>query len=345
MDSMRPPGAHMSEDVAWWQVDDPAVAASARAGAARLAARFGFDETRAGQLAILASEVASNLSKHARDGRLLLRALRHGRRAGVELLAIDRGPGMADFPAAMADGTSTAGTLGIGLGAIARIASHYDVYSLPGRGTALSAVLWSDQDGHDPSVRTLAGVTRAYPGEQRSGDAWAWRATASGPLVLVADGLGHGPLAAVAADACVRAFLDAPGDEPAELLRLAHASIGHTRGAAVAVAAVRAGQRKVEFAGVGNIAAAVVNRAGARRGLVCLPGIVGYGSPRFRQFSEPLEDGWLLVLHSDGLSDRWDLGAYPGLRDHDALIVAATLLRDAGRATDDASVVVAKGMP
>ena len=102
---------------------------------------------RVAELAIVAAELTSNLVKHAQEGVLLLRPARTGDVAGVELIAIDSGPGMADLTVSSRDGHSTTGTLGIGLGAIARQASWYDAWSRPGRGTVLAVQVWATEVG------------------------------------------------------------------------------------------------------------------------------------------------------------------------------------------------------
>ncbi|WP_439673438.1 ATP-binding protein [Embleya sp. MST-111070] len=89
-----------SEDVAWFR--DNLV--GAREAASRLAARIGMGEHRAGEVALAMSEAASNLVKHAVDGAIVLRIVRTGQHAGIEVLALDSGPGMADVGAAMLDG-------------------------------------------------------------------------------------------------------------------------------------------------------------------------------------------------------------------------------------------------
>jgi hypothetical protein len=97
----------------------------------------------------------------------------------------------------------------------------------------------------------------------------------------------------------------------------------------------------VHFCGVGNVAATIVDGE-RRRAMVSLPGIVGQQYREAREFSYPLAPGALVVLHSDGLTEKWDLGDYPGLADHAPVVIAATLLRDAARRRDDAAVLVAR---
>ena len=101
-------------------VPDASAVSVARREAAGMAGRLGFDEVLAGQVSLVATELATNLVKHAGGGRMLLNV--QGR--GIDLLALDTGAGMRDIAACMADGYSTAGTPGNGLGAVRRLSSR-----------------------------------------------------------------------------------------------------------------------------------------------------------------------------------------------------------------------------
>ncbi|GIG92056.1 SpoIIE family protein phosphatase [Plantactinospora endophytica] len=329
------------DEGAWFQVEELGAVGTVRRAAELLAGRMGFDEARAGAVAIVAVELASNLVKHADNGLLLIRPARNDRVAGVELLALDSGPGMTDVVSSTRDGHSTAGSLGIGLGAIGRQSSWFDVFSLPGRGTVTAAQVWP---GEAPEPGRVAGVSRPMSGEQSCGDGFAVRTVEGRRQVLVCDGLGHGPLAAVAARAAVHAFHLAPAAPPAAVLEHLHRAISHTRGAAAAVAELDSAAGLVRYAGLGNIAGSVHHDAD-RRGLVSMPGIVGHQRRTVREFDYPFPDGACLVMHSDGVTDRWRLTDYVGLAARSPQVIAGTLLRDAAVRRDDACVLVARTAP
>jgi anti-sigma regulatory factor (Ser/Thr protein kinase) len=327
------------EDAGWFRVEEVTSAGTARRAAAEAGRRLGFSETRLGELSIAATELATNLARHAADGRLLVRYLRRDGVGGVLLVAVDSGPGMVDLDASGRDGHSTSGTLGIGLGAVRRLASRSDGHSLPGRGTVIAAEFWPGAPPPEAGL-DIDGVVRPITGEKVAGDAFAVRHTATGALLLVSDGLGHGPLAAAASAAAVAAFHGAPDGSPTAVVEYLHRRMGHTRGAAVAVAAVDRAAGVVRYAGLGNIAGAVV-RPGDRRPMVSLPGIAGHQRRAVREFEYPLPPDAAVVMHTDGLADRWRIEDYPGLLGRRAVVVAATLLRDAGVRRDDAGVLVA----
>ncbi|MGZ4436218.1 MAG: SpoIIE family protein phosphatase [Nocardioidaceae bacterium] len=330
----------VAEDVAWIRVEDDTAPGAVRRRAIELAERMGFDETRTGQVAIVSTELSTNLAKHARDGEVVLRLLRRGEVGGVEIVALDRGPGMRDVRALFSDGTSTTGTLGIGLGALRRLSSHHDVHSVPGHGTVVTASFWPGEAGPEGPT---AGLTRTLAGETECGDAYAVRRTPDGWLLLSVDGLGHGSLAARAATAATRIFRDSAAVSPGALLGELHRGLSGTRGAAAAIGHLDLVHGRLTYSATGNIAGRLVT-AGRHRGLVTHPGIVGHNARAARETTYDLEPGSWVVMHSDGLTEKWDIGDYPGLLDHSPLVVAATLLREAGVHRDDASVLVAKAV-
>jgi anti-sigma regulatory factor (Ser/Thr protein kinase) len=324
---------------AWFRVEAAGTASAVRRAAERLAAELGMPERRGHDLAIVAAEAAGNLVKHADEGVLLVRTVRAGEQAGVEIVAIDSGPGMPDIARSIGDGHSTAGTLGIGLGAIVRQAGWADLHSVPGKGTVLVAQVWQ---AAAPAPAWAAGLTRAMSGESVCGDGFAARDADGRRQVMMSDGLGHGPLAAAATQEAVRVFAETPAGSPAAVLEALHRTLGHTRGAAVAVAELDADGGRVRYAGLGNIAGTVLMPDGTRRGMVSLPGIAGHQRRQIREFDYALPPDALVLMHSDGVVDRWSPGDYPGLLTHSPLVIAATVLRDAGTRRDDAGVLVAR---
>ena len=327
------------DEGAWFQVEAAVTAGAVRRAAERLAAGIGMPERRVADLSIVAAEAAGNLVKHADQGTVLVRVVRTPEQAGVEIVAIDSGPGMADVGHALGDGHSTAGTLGIGLGAILRQAGRWDLHSVPGKGTVLVAQVWS---GETPEPAWAAGLTRPISGESVSGDAYAIRADGDRRQVLVSDGLGHGGLAAAASHEAVRLFLSRPPAPPAVTVEALHKGLGHTRGAALAVAELDPAAGLVRYAGLGNISGTVLAPDGSRRGMVSMPGIAGHQRRQVREYEYPLPAGSIVLMHSDGVVDRWTVDAYPGLLGRSTTVIAATVLRDAGIRRDDAGVLVAR---
>ena len=201
-------------------VADPTIAGEVRRAATVLASRLGFEETRRGQVAIVATEAATNLDKHASGGEIVIQGLTDGTLGGIDILTLDGGPGMADVSRCLADGFSTAGSPGTGLGAISRLSAVFDIHSLVGVGSVTLARLWAlpRSESRWPVVHEFGAVSVPVFGEDVCGDAWAIDESDGRITILVADGLGHGPHAAEAAQEAVRIFAETSTLDPAERL-------------------------------------------------------------------------------------------------------------------------------
>lgn len=318
--------------------------ADARRVVVWLANRLGFSEERAGQAALIVTELGTNLAKHARGGELLVRPLfdADGEAGGIEILSLDTGPGMPEA-AARRDGYSTTGTLGHGLGAVDRQADRLDVYTQP-TGTALAAQIWRERPARQvPQPRFEIGAVHvSKSGEDVCGDDWGWRQREGRLTMFIADGLGHGLHAHEAATAARRVFSTGHELPPARLIGDVHAALRPTRGAAVAVLSVDVERRVGVFAGLGNISSMVLAPAGGRHNMVSHNGTAGHAAGRIQEFNYPLPPQGTIVMFSDGLSTHWDLSTYPGLMMRPPSLVAGVLYRDFSRRRDDVTVVVAR---
>jgi anti-sigma regulatory factor (Ser/Thr protein kinase) len=299
--------------------------------AAHALANFEFTEEAAGKVAIVATELANNLLRHAGGGELLIQTLGANETATLELLALDKGPGMSEIGLCMRDGYSTGGTPGTGLGAVRRLSAEFDIHSRSGEGTVVLA-----RFGHVPT-RRYGAVNIPLEGEIECGDAWHLEEVPGGFAAMVVDGLGHGTFAAEAARAGIEAFRAAPDSAPQEVITRAHGIMSKTRGGAAACARFTDGA--LSYAGVGNISGCLV-WPGKSQGLVSHNGTLGMGLRKSQQFEYRAEPGALLVLHSDGVSARWDLKNRVDLLNCHPAIVAGLLYRDHVRGRDDATVLV-----
>lgn len=321
------------------KVEDNSRTPEARNAARRLARGLGFGEEGVERVAIVTTEACTNLLKHAGGGTLYLAA--NDEDLNIELLAMDRGPGMRNWQECLTDGYSTTGTAGNGLGAIARLSAFSDAYSQTDRGTVLFAVIGKREGVTTPAPR-ISGIQAPKPGQDVCGDAWGFKPGIAGPTLLVADGLGHGHEAAEAARCAVDIFQKHAAASPKEALESVHQGLRHTRGAAVTVANLDEDRRIAVVAGLGNVAAYICETSGLRRQLVTMNGTAGLESRTvFREFSYPWPLDASLVLHSDGLATHWDLGNYPALSSRAPGLIAGVLFRDWLRGNDDATVVAA----
>jgi anti-sigma regulatory factor (Ser/Thr protein kinase) len=314
-----------------------------RRSAKRLGDGFQFDETTTGRIAIIATELATNIVRHAGSGEILLQVLDDGIAPEFEVLAIDRGPGMRDLDACMRDGYSTGGTAGQGLGAVSRLSSTFDIHSAEGKGSvALARIARNPNSARAAEQRSiqLGAINIAVAGEIECGDTWRVAQCGTRVSVLVADGLGHGPLAATAAQGAAAAFIAHPFDDPSTTMQNLHRTLSGTRGAAAACALLDMDASNIKYSGVGNISGSVITAERAR-GMVSHNGTLGAQLLRSQQFEYDWPRGSHVVMHSDGLSARWTLPAYPGLQMRHPGVIAALLYRDFVRRRDDVTVVVA----
>jgi anti-sigma regulatory factor (Ser/Thr protein kinase) len=316
------------------------VAAARRAGQ-KLADAMGFGETRAGQLAIIVTEAATNILKHAGEGTVYISAAQSPAGPGVDVLAVDAGPGIADLPTSLRDGVSTTGTAGTGLGALHRLSDEFDVYSVRGNGAAFFMRLWRDSPAPHACGVDIGALCVPLAGEDECGDGWAVACGAHGATLLAADGLGHGPEAARAAAGAIGSLEKRPASGAGELVASSHEALRITRGAALAAARIDFAAGELRFAGIGNIGGAVYDGE-ARRALVSHNGIVGHNMRKVQEFVLPFPPGALCILHSDGIQTQWDLASYPGLVAASPALIAAMLMRDFIRRRDDAMVLVVR---
>jgi anti-sigma regulatory factor (Ser/Thr protein kinase) len=328
-------------------ISESSQAAEARRLITGLASSLGFNETEIGQVAIVITEAATNLVKHAAGGWLLVRALERANLVGLEILALDQGPGITNIGASLRDGYSTAGSPGTGLGAIVWIAAFFDIFSQPDNGTALLTRLWAKNEKQGSRARLpaepleIGAVCLAKAGEDICGDSWAVQQGVGRCMIMVADGLGHGPEAAKASNAAVDLLPTNGTLTPLALIQNAHVALHSTRGAAVAVVELDLERSLVKFAGVGNIAGTIFTDDTSRH-LASYNGTVGHEMRKIQGFTYPWSTNALLVLHSDGLGTHWNLNAYPGLASRHPSLIAGVLYRDFNRGRDDVTVLVAK---
>ncbi|HET6710380.1 SpoIIE family protein phosphatase, partial [Amycolatopsis sp.] len=312
---------------------------SAGYAAARVARELAYESGLAGEpadrAAVVAAELAGNIAKHAGGGSVFVQNSLFGGPGGeagrgVDVLAADDGPGMADLDHWLLDGNTTTATLGTGLGAVRRMATEFRITSSPAAGTLAAARLLAP--AAPPARRALGHFRLARDGEEYCGDALALADVTGSRTAVVADGLGHGPDAAEAADAAVRVFAENPDRPLPHQLTTMHRALRTTRGAAVAL--VRIAPRRLEFCGVGNVGGATLG-GGPSRLLLSTPGIVGFTLPSAPVRHLELAEDDVVVLHTDGVGTGWRV---PG-RAPDLLLLAADLAHRHRNARDDAAML------
>lgn len=294
----------------------------------------------AGDAELVATELATNILRHAGGGYVLCQPVP----GGIELIAVDRGPGLATAHGPRRPHRG----LGVGLAGVRARTSTFDHYSSP-RGTVVLARLrpTGTRGATVAGWWRWGGVNVPLGGTGNSGDAWAVTTADDGRLAAVmVDGLGHGDDAAAAAHAAITAFHQhsptAPeGGRLTDVVLRAHEAMRGTRGGVFGLCLVDPHHGRTDYTGIGNITGRVLTGS-VNEHLLSPFGTLGtqLAPPTPRQTTHPWAAGATLVLCTDGIDTRWDPAIYPGLARHDPAVVAATLYREHARETDDAAVLV-----
>lgn len=311
----------------------------ARRAGTDLANKLGFDKDTAPNVAAIITEAATNIIRHAVQGEVIIRAVSRGALKGIEILAIDAGPGMHYPGAAMAAAADRSERTGLYL--ISQLATEFDMFSAQGKGTVLWIQVWQDSGAASLPVWDIGVICLPAPTEEECGDAWEAIDSVNGLSIMVADGLGHGPDAALASQAAIESVQQTANRSPADIIHRAHHALQRTRGAAVAISHVDEVHHQIEFAGIGNISAQVITN-GVCRHMMSHNGIVGSNLRKVEQLAFPWATESMLIMQSDGVGARWNLNDYLGLFERHPALIAAVLYRDFLRPHDDATVVVVR---
>lgn len=321
-------------------------------------------------LATLVSELGSNILKYAGSGQLQVRTTHHAHRVEVEVIAQDRGPGIADIHLAMQDNYSSSGTLGLGLSGVRRMSSQFHIDSAPGQGCTVRVHKWMAPSATLPGAPSKPAVpspailhqrpstapvvtdaqttrplrfdtaTRVRPScsELVSGDNAIVCPTPSGLLLACIDASGHGPRAHAVAQKLTQRVQALAGRGLGEMLQRLHEAAVGTVGAAAALVHVNAARSELRMVGVGNIR---VKLAGAQSWTgVSRDGVLGerFSMPEEQVCALHADD--VLILHSDGIREHLDRQAMARAHLGSAHMLAHALMQHGARDTDDASCVV-----
>ncbi|HYZ71423.1 MAG TPA: SpoIIE family protein phosphatase [Thermoleophilaceae bacterium] len=197
-----------------------------------------------------------------------------------------------------------------------------------------------------PAQLELGIAERPLPGEERSGDRAVLAGFEGGALVAAIDGLGHGEAAADAAAVAAEVLAEHRAEDPETLIEACHEALRTTRGVVMTLAFVDLEGGRLSWTGVGNVEGRLVHAAAGplapSEGALTKGGVVGYNLPSVRVTSAALEAGDLLVLATDGVGSGFSEALAGG---GTAQQIADRVLRDHGRAADDALVVVVRYRP
>jgi anti-sigma regulatory factor (Ser/Thr protein kinase)/serine/threonine protein phosphatase PrpC len=315
--------------------------------AAELAGSFadslGFTPADRAEIALVVTELASNLVQHTSGGTVRFSRIEAAGKIGIQIESEDSGPGISDLERAITDGYSTAGSLGIGLGTVNRLTDELAAYPQPERGVRIVCQRWMRPSTSGISAPDLAfgAATRSYRRLPENGDAFIIKQWGRNAIAGVIDGVGHGPFAQRASQTA-RQYVEQHFDQPLEsIFRGVGRACRATRGVVMALARFDLNQQKLTVASVGNVEVRLIGSP-ERFNLVVKRGIVGLNAPSPVPTEHPWTSTSLLIMHSDGLPPHWAWNEFPDLPRAAPAVVARRLLQVLGKIDDDATVIVAR---
>ena len=322
------------------------------------------------EAATVVSELGMNIVKYAGRGSMTL-SLQDGPRAYVEVLAEDRGPGIANLDLALTEHYSSRGTLGLGLSGVRRMSDEFDIRSAPDAGTSVRARRWLQETavpraapapapaaapalvptdattaaqppaaaGTQPGGWQMAQAKRPCYGDVVSGDGCVLQAVPHGIVAAILDVLGHGAEAHRLARHCERWLAAHAHADLVGLAMALHAEVRGSLGLALTLAFVDQQTQGMVVTGIGNTRLFCLRAPG-----LCIdaqPGIVGGRSmPRLRPTRVQLAPHDTLLMATDGINERLTLQELMPLRHLGVQPLAQQVLREHGKEHDDATCMV-----
>lgn len=311
----------------------------ARKAGREMASRSGFDQIKTMEIETAISELGLNIIKHkAVRGEVVLTLMQdEGSLTGFEIIARDRGPGIADPSVAMRDGESTSGTLGVGLSGVKRLMDEFTLNTELGRGTVVKVTKWLDPGL--PLAARYSVLSRPKSGENLSGDAYFIRHVHNGIFFSVIDALGHGDAANKTVVMALELLGNCYMDDLVDIAATLHRGLRHSRGVAIGLCRIRLQEKTVEHLCIGNVELRIYQGLEERH-TICFNGTLGMETERYRVTSHPYTPQTTLVMFSDGISGKFKLSEF--LLQKTPVEVASYVFRNFSREYDDATVLVLK---
>lgn len=335
----------MDNTFSTYKIDDRSLIAFIKREIHNLALEIGFTPHRAAETDIIVAELTSNLIKYANGGELLYRAHLEEDQKQIEIYCLDNGMGFENVAKIMNDGYSSSNTLGHGLGSIKRLSNDFQIYSMRNWGCVQYVKICEKPDFKFPLLKTglnYATIAVNYPGEKLCGDGYYIKHSSKGFQIFVGDGLGHGEAANDAAQLAIKVFRQTTEWDPAEILREIHSKVKKTRGLVATIASVDYKSEVWTLCGIGNINTRIYNGL-ENKTYTPYNGIIGHNIPRtLNNTIVPYKKHQIIIMHSDGLRTRWNLNDMTSIFKHNPGIIAASLLKENIRGTDDATILAGK---
>lgn len=320
-----------------------------------LAKQIGFDEVKIGEVAIMVTELATNVIKHGggKGKMFVCQYENEDQQKALEVWCCDIGEGILNPEESINDGFTNKNTLGIGLGTIQRFSDEFEIN--PKKEQFIHNLETPDSHEYKNCIRTLkwmpqkqwlgsnrsllvGAASRSKPGEKLNGDTYVITHLTKGKTVAaIVDGLGHGKEANIASQMVKERLLLRPELPLDALMKHIHLGVRGTRGAVVGLLLADTNNNKLFYTGIGNIDGFLFS-SGEKKNLLSYGGIVGHNMRTPRIFDFSFNPGDYLCLYTDGITSRWSSkDIYWGEHPQQA---AEYILTNFSRQNDDATVLI-----
>ena len=343
------------EQILILDIDSEADIGICRRKSVTIAGKLGFDDVKVGEVAILVSELVTNVLKHGGGkGRIMICQLDSvDNHKAIEIICCDNGKGIHDLKNAMQDGFTDKQTLGIGLGTIRRFSDVFDTNfdqnlvsnplvnnTLINYSHCLRVLKWVPEKhwmGTNRSI-SIGAASRSIPGETLNGDNYLIsHLSSTKTIVSVIDGLGHGKEAHLASSLIKEQLLLKSNLALDELIKYTHQAARGTRGAVIGIVLINTENSKLYFSGIGNIEGFILSPTG-KKSLISFGGILGHNIRTPRVFDYSFNTGDTLCIFSDGITTRWNTNDIDWTAH--SQIIADYILNNYSRINDDATVLI-----
>lgn len=309
-----------------------------------LSEQYGFNTTQSADITIAASELASNLIKHAKKGMFTIEISKNDSLVKISLQTKDRGPGFTDPSKSIVDGVSTSKTLGAGLGAVHRLMDSLEIHSDGIDGVTVRAEKSLSKQGREEKVKNpydIAALSRSLPGLSVNGDTFVIIHENNTTLFAVIDGLGHGQFAHEAS-VISRQYIETHAGLSLDKLMLGTSQACRgTRGAVIGMGRLDWNSNILEYVSIGNIEMCILERVAPFHSLV-KRGIVGRDMPAPVVTKNVLEEENIIIIYSDGIQTKWDTKAVRQKSLTRSAVLARHIMNQYAMQRDDATVMVIK---
>lgn len=322
---------------------------------ANYAKKIGFSEKEIEEISIVVTELGENLITHeAISGEILYSAIMEVDRKGIEIISIDKGPGIANIEAVMEDGYSSKKSLGIGLGAVKRLMNEISIESTTKN---LSSIYFSEkvpgtkiitrkylktQDIESPrrlQKTTFSVFTRSKLGESFNGDNFVLKSFMNKTLFGVIDGLGHGKGASIASNLTRVCILENFSKELDVLIKLLHEKLRKTRGVALSLGLIDHQHNLFKYIGIGNVLTRIFNTSEPLRP-VNYNGTLGVSLRKYKILEYPWANNNIIIMTSDGISSKYELDDFLDVMHNHPMVIGHKIFKKYGKYQDDATILI-----